>query len=416
MGFSLINFLKNRGYISQCSDEKHLDQVLNDKKICLYLGIDCTAESLHIGNLVPIMVLRAFQKHGHKPILVIGGATTKIGDPSEKRQTRQELSLSQITKNTEAIKKSLAQFLKFGSGRSDAILLDNSSWWEDIGYLDFLRDYGKFFSVNKMLTMESVRSRLENRSHFTFLEFNYMLLQAYDFYKLFDLFDCRLQIGGNDQWGNITSGIELIKKISGETVHALTVPLLTTSSGEKMGKSQDGAVWIDDNMLSPYKFYQYWRNIDDRDVVKFAKIYCDFNDNELDEFVTSSKKDINYAKKQLAFNVTKLVHGVSAANSVSKVSKIIFEDKLLPEDLINLSIKTQELKDDFFLYKVIKDMKFLSSYSEAKKLILGKGLKINDELILDTKFVIKKNHFEPNKTLKISLGKKKHFFIKLVDE
>ena len=277
---TFLEEFKKRGYFYQCTNEEGLLEKMQNQKIVVYLGFDCTAASLHVGNLMQVMILRLLQQHGHKPIVLIGGATTKIGDPTGKEEARKYLSDDDIASNIAGIKKSLAKFLRFGDGASDALLLNNSNWLETIGYIEFLRSMGRMFSVNRMLSMDSIRLRLELEQSLTFLEFNYMLLQAYDFYYLNKEFNCDLQLGGSDQWGNIVTGVDLVRKVNAKEAFGLTTPLLTTASGVKMGKSLSGAVWLNEEQLTPYDYYQYWRNTEDAVVLKFAILYCEFYDQE----------------------------------------------------------------------------------------------------------------------------------------
>ena len=290
---TFIEEFKKNGYFYQCTNIEALEKKMAQEKIVAYVGFDCTAESLHVGNLMQIMILRLLQNHGHKPIILIGGGTTKIGDPTGKEEARKYLTDENISKNMTGIKKSLSKFIRFGDGASDAIMLNNADWLDQIGYIEFLREYGRNFSVNRMLTMDSVKTRLEREQSLSFLEFNYMLLQAFDFYHLNKTQNCSLQLGGSDQWGNIVTGVELIRKMGKKESFGLTTPLLTTSSGAKMGKSISGAVWINEEHLSSYDYYQYWRNTEDADVNKFAKLYCEFTVQEEEEFESLINKNIN---------------------------------------------------------------------------------------------------------------------------
>ncbi|NDB86452.1 MAG: tyrosine--tRNA ligase, partial [Alphaproteobacteria bacterium] len=297
MGF--IDELKSRGYFYQSTDLDALDNLVCTSSVSMYVGFDCTAESLHVGSLMQIMILRLAQKYGIKPIVIVGGATSRVGDPSGKDEARKALSDEGIEKNIAGIKKSLEKFIQFGDGKNDAIILDNSSWLDEIKYLEFLREYGREFSVNRMLTMDSVRARLERQQNLSFLEFNYMLLQSYDFMHLAENYNCRIQLGGSDQWGNIVMGVELVRRKLDKNVYGLTTPLLTTSSGAKMGKSVSGAIWLNEDMLSPYDYYQYWRNIEDLDLIKFSKLYAEFTEEEQRDFELVAEARINDAKKIL---------------------------------------------------------------------------------------------------------------------
>lgn len=410
---SFIEEFKNRGYFYQCTNEESLKEKMSSGKIAAYVGFDCTAKSLHVGNLMQIMILRLLQKQGHKPIILIGGATTKIGDPTGKDETRKYLSDEQIEENIAGIKKSLSKFIKFGSGDSDAIMVNNSDWLENIGYIDFLRNMGRMFSVNRMLTMDSVKLRLEREQSLTFLEFNYMLLQAYDFYHLNKEFSCDLQLGGSDQWGNIVTGVELVRKVNKAEVFGLTTPLLTTASGVKMGKSVGGAVWLNEEELSPYDYYQYWRNTEDADVIKFAKLYCEFSSKELEEFTELAKNNINEAKKKLAYTVTALCHGKDKADIALETAVKLFEKGQISDDLPTFEIPTDKIEQGILCYDLFYECKLVSSKKEGRRLILGKGARVNDVQILDEKQVINSEHAKDG-IIKLSSGKKKHILIKLV--
>lgn len=436
---TFLEEFKKRGYFHQCTNEEGLEAQTRSGKITAYIGFDCTAKSLHVGNLMQIMILRLLQKHGHKPIILIGGATTKIGDPTGKDEMRKYLSDEDIQANIEGIKKSLSKYIIFGDGPSDALMLNNSEWLEQLGYIEFLRDMGRNFSINKMLTMDSVRLRLERDQSLSFLEFNYMLLQAYDFYYLNKEYNCTLQLGGSDQWGNIVTGTELIRKmrstLSGDLPPAfgLTTPLLTTSSGVKMGKSVGGAVWLNEDQLSPYDFYQYWRDIEDEDVSRFAKLYCEFSEDELYEFEATVISNINDAKKKLAHRVTKLCHGGKNAEKAEKITDFLFDKSkakngssglIIPADL---GIDMTELLDFIpmksvgkggiiydIIYEVLNNNEpsGATSKSEIKKLIRGGGVKINNITVKNENLIVDDNFFNDQGLIKISIGRKKHFLAK----
>lgn len=408
---TFLEEFKKRGYFHQCTNEEVLEKELRTKKITAYIGFDCTAKSLHVGNLMQIMILRLLQQHGHKPIILVGGATTKIGDPTGKEEARKLLSDEDIFDNMQGIKKSLSKYIKFGDGPSDAIMLNNSDWLEQIGYIEFLRSVGKNFSVNRMITMDSVKLRLEREQSLTFLEFNYMLLQAYDFYYLNNHYDCSLQLGGSDQWGNIIMGVDLIRKINSKESFGLTTPLLTTSSGAKMGKSVNGAVWINEEQLSPYDFYQFWRNTEDNDVLKFAKLYCEFEEDKLNNFIAMVDSNINEAKKIMAYEITKLCHGITKADQALKTAINVFEKGNIGDDLPVVMLNLAIIKQGIAVCNLIFDTGLTSSKGEARRLIRGGGVKINDNVIkiedmmIDDSFII-------NDLIKISLGKKKHVLVK----
>lgn len=409
---NFIEDFKARGYFYQCTNLDELKSLTATKKIAAYIGFDCTANSLHVGNLMQIMILRLLQRHGHKPVIIVGGATTKIGDPSGKDEARKMLDDEQLEENKAGLKKSLSKFIKFGSGKSDAVMLDNSSWLEKLNYIEFLRDYGKLFSVNRMLTMDSVKLRLERQQPLTFLEFNYMLLQAYDFYHLYREYNCMLQIGGSDQWGNIVMGTELIRRLTGNEAYGLTTPLLTTSSGAKMGKSVSGAVWLNEDMLSPYDYYQYWRNCEDLDVVRFAKIYAEFDEKETTEFIHLGENDINAAKKRLAFRLTELCHGTEAAQRALDTATALFEQGGVDENMPTFFMEESNLKTGIAVYELLFLSGLTDSKSASRRLIRSGAVKVNDEKIDDENLSIDMSMLREG-ALKLSAGKKKHVSVRV---
>ncbi len=404
---------KRRGYFHQCTNEAQLLEFESSDKIIAYLGFDCTASSLHVGNLMQIMILRLLQQNGHKPIVLIGGATTKVGDPTGKDEARKYLSDDEIEKNINGIKKSLSKFIKFGDGPSDAIMLNNSLWLEKLGYIEFLRDMGKMFSVNRMLTMDSVRLRLEREQSLTFLEFNYMLLQAYDFYHLNKEYNCNLQLGGSDQWGNIVTGVELIRKVSAREVIGLTTPLLTTSSGAKMGKSVSGAIWLNEEQLSAYDYFQFWRNTEDNDVAKFSRLYCEFNDNEQQEFDILAKDNINEAKKKLAYRATLLCHGKEKAENALETAIKVFEKGEVGRDIPVFGIDIKLLEIGIPCFDLFFQAGLADSKGDARRLIRGGGARINDEQINDENQLVVLSNLKSDNTIKLSAGKKKHITVKV---
>ncbi|MCC2647148.1 MAG: tyrosyl-tRNA synthetase [Rickettsiaceae bacterium] len=410
---SFIKEFQDRGYFYQCTNLEALSEISSKQNITAYIGFDCTARSLHVGNLMQIMILRLLQRYGHKPIIIIGDTTTKIGDPTGKDEMRKILSDEDLKLNMQGIKECLAKFIKFGDGPSDAIMLTNSDWLEKLNYIDFLRNFGRLISVNRMLSQESVKFRLEREQNLSFLEFNYMLFQGYDFYHLNKYYNCALQIGGSDQWGNIISGVELTRKASNKEVFGLTTPLLTTSSGMKMGKSVGGAVWIHENMLSPYEYFQYWRNIEDPDVIKFSKLFAEYNDVEQQEFNLLAEQNINEAKKQLAHRLTGLCHGMSAADEARETAIRVFEQggtsDGLPEHIINRSM----LEKGITAYELFAEAGLSESKSEARKLIRGGGAKINDIKIEDENQLITSKNLNSEGGIKLSAGKKRHILVKL---
>lgn len=415
---TLLQRLKNYGYFYESTNNELLEKILETKKIAFYVGFDCTADSLHVGNLTQIMLTRFLQNHGHRPIILLGGATSRIGDPTGKDKLRVSLTSAQIESNMDGIKKSLKKFIHFGNEDNGALLVNNADWFDEIKYLDFLDNFGRNFSVNRMLTMDSVRTRLEREQSLTFLEFNYMLIQSYDFYHLYKKYGCVLQLGGSDQWGNIVFGVDLIKKINNEEMNynadeafGLTTPLLTNASGEKMGKSVGGAVWLNEEKLGPYEYFQYWRNIDDVDVVRLAKLYGEFSDEEIVELEIISKTDINQSKKRLAYKVTEICHGTDNANQALETSKKIFEEKAMMANLPTKYINYEDLKNGVICAHLIKFLDIVPSNSEAKKLIRGHAVKINDILITNESLKIDSNYLIDD-AIKISIGKKRHFLIK----
>lgn len=411
MGF--IQDFTECGYFYQCTNLEHLKHLTETTKIAAYVGFDCTAKSLHVGNLMQIMILRLLQQYGHKPIVIVGGATTKIGDPTGRDEARKILTDEELEQNIAGIRKSLAKFISFGNGESDAIIVNNADWLESVKYMDFLRDYGTLFSINRMLTMESVKLRLEREQSLTFLEFNYMLLQAYDFYHLHKKFNCNLQFGGSDQWGNIITGVELIRKLTGNEVYGITTPLLTTSSGAKMGKSATGAVWLNEDMLSPYDYYQYWRNCEDLDVVKFAKLYAEFTANEMQEFKELATTDINAAKKLLAYSLTKLCHGKQAADLASETARKVFEEGEIDDNLATVNIDKERIEAGIAAFELFFAAGLAASKSDSRRLIRGGGAKINDQKIADENMVVNSSMLLDKEVLKLSTGKKKHLLVRI---
>lgn len=407
---SFIQEFINRGYLYQCTSIEDIKNLSDNKKIVVYVGMDCTAKSLHVGNLLQLMVLRLLQQYGHKPIFLIGGVTTKIGDPTGKDSMRKMLTDEEISDNIDGIKKSLSKFITFGDADSDAIILNNSTWLNDLGYIEFLNTYGRCISINHMMTLDSVKTRLERMQPLTFLEFNYALLQAYDFYYLKKNYNCVLQIGGSDQWGNIIMGVELCRKLGLTDVYGLTTPLMTTASGAKMGKSANGAVWLNEEMLSVYDYYQYWRNSDDSDVVRFAKLYAEFSQDKLEDFINLAKSNINEAKKELALKITILCHGELKAKEAHDTSITIFEKGGVDINMPSFEITKDLLESGVMLYDILFNSQLVSSKSEGRRLIKGGGIKINDQKVENENLLLESDMFN-NGTLKVSAGKKKHLLI-----
>jgi len=396
---------KDRGYFYQCTNEKELSDLIDKEKIKGYIGFDCTAESLHVGSLLQIMCLRLMQKHGHRPIVLIGGGTTRIGDPSGKDKTRKILTEEEIEKNIKNIEEILKKFLDNKDQKTKPIFVNNYSWLKELNYISFLRDIGKHFTINKMLTFESVKSRLDREQSLSYMEFNYMILQAYDFLELNNKENCMLQIGGSDQWGNIVNGTELIKRYSNKNAYGLTTPLITLASGAKMGKTESGAIWLDENLLSSYDYWQFWRNVDDRDVIKFLKMFSDLDVEEINKI---KNENINKLKIKLANEATSMLHGNEKALLAEKTAKKTFEENSLGENLPSIEIKLTNNENNISIVDLIVLSKLETSKSEIRRLLKGKGIKINNEAIIDDKFLIKENLFDKNKSLKLSIGKKKH--------
>ncbi len=401
--FDFLDIMYERGFIHQVTDADNLRKAIHKDCVTGYIGFDCTAPSLHVGSLVQIMMLRWFQKTGNKPIVLMGGGTTKIGDPSGKDTARPLISNEKIKENQNSLRTVFNNYLKFGDVENDAIMLDNSEWLEKLNYISFLRDFGSSFSINKLVNLESVKIRLEREQNLSFLEFNYSLLQAFDFLKLNQDYSCKLQMGGSDQWGNIVTGIELVRKKTSESVYGLTSPLLTTTSGTKMGKTASGAVWLNSNQLSDWDFWQYWRNTEDLDVIKFMKLFTELPLDEIHKLGKLKGAEINEAKIILANEVTKLCRNEEAANKISVSSENVFNKKYSDETLPSINIANNQIS----LIDALKSLNFVQTNGEARRLIRGNGAKVNDSVITDENKILKIKDYE-KKTIKISSGKKKH--------
>ncbi len=400
---SLLKILHERGYIHQLTDENGLDSLAQKQIVPGYIGFDATASSLHVGSLVQIMMLRRLQQSGHKPIIIMGGGTTKIGDPTGRDESRKMLSDAQINDNIASIKKIFEKFLKFGDGPTDAAIINNDDWLSNVNYLSFLRDIGPHFTINRMLTFDSVKLRLGREQPMTFLEFNYMILQAYDFLELSRKYDCTLQMGGSDQWGNIVNGIELGRRIDGKSLYGLTTPLVTLADGGKMGKTASGAVWLNEDMLSSYDYWQFWRNTQDADVGRFLRLFTDIDLDEISKLEKLEGSEINEAKKILANAATQMAHGKEAAVAAEKIANETFEKGKSAAGLPEFKVE----EDEITLLDALISLGFISSKGEGKRLIKGGGAKINDRPISDERHIIQKI----NEPLKISAGKKKHGII-----
>ena len=400
---------KDRGFYYQCTNENELSKLLDNKKIKAYIGFDCTAESLHVGSLLQIMCLRLLQKHGHKPIVLLGGGTTRIGDPSGKDKTRKMLTENEIEKNTKNIENILKNYLDFSNNDTKPIFVNNFTWLKNINYISFLRDVGKHFTINKMLTFDSVKARLDREQSLSYMEFNYMILQAYDFLELNEKENCVLQIGGSDQWGNIVNGVDLIKRYSNNQTYGLTTPLITLATGAKMGKTESGAIWLDKKFLSAYNYWQFWRNTDDRDVIKFLNIFTDLTTQEILEI---KNKNINELKILLANKTTSLLHGEVEAQNSENTAKEVFAENSSGSTLPSIKIKKEIIKKKIDILDLIFFSKLEKSKSEARRLIKGKAVKINNIIILNDKQKISIDFFQDN-FLKLSLGKKRHIKIEI---
>ena len=409
------NFLKemqDRGYLSQCTDLNKLSEICNKKPISGYIGFDCTASSLHVGSLLQIMILKLMQRHGHRPIILLGGGTTLIGDPSGKDSTRKILDQDKIQNNIKSIKKVFNKILDTSNKKTAPIFVNNADWLTKLNYIQFLRDTGSHFTINKMLTFDSVKLRLDREQSLSYMEFNYMILQAYDFFQLFKNKNCILQIGGSDQWGNIVNGVDLIRRKLQKEAFGLTSPLITLASGAKMGKTEKGAIWLNEDQLSSYDYWQFWRNTDDRDVKKFINFFTEIDTREA-ENIFKKEKDINNLKILLANEATKILHGEVASNKAEKTAKETFHGEGLGSELPEIKIKSAELEKGIKIVDFIADNKILISKSEVRRAILNKGFKINGTIIDDEKKILNLNDFK-NNFFKLSYGKKKHYIIKII--
>ena len=406
---SFLKEFNEREYFNQCTNLESLSGLMDKKKIRAYIGFDCTAQSLHVGSLLQIMCLRLLQKHGHQPIILLGGGTTRIGDPSGKEETRKILTEKEIEKNIKNIKKVFSIFLDNKNSKTRPIYVNNYKWLGKLNYIKFLRDIGKHFTINKMLSFDSVKLRLEREQSLSYMEFNYMILQAYDFLELNKTKNCLMQIGGSDQWGNIVNGVELVKRYSSKQVYGLTTPLITLASGAKMGKTEKGAVWLDKKLLSSYDYWQFWRNTDDRDVVKFLKM---FTDKDVPEIESIKDKNINDLKTLLANEATTLLHGKAAALKASETAKKTFAGGS-GDELPVIKIKKDQINNGLNIIDLSIKTSLFSSKSEIRRTIKNSGLKINNSTVTDENLAINVSDFEDN-VLKLSHGKKNHVLIKII--
>jgi tyrosyl-tRNA synthetase len=407
-----IQLMSDRKFIHQITDENELDALMARNRITAYIGFDCTADSLHVGSLVQIMMLRHLQKCGHRPIVLMGGGTTKVGDPSGKDDARQLLNDEDIKNNKESIRKIFEKYLIFGDGPTDALMVDNDEWLSSLEYVKFLREYGRHFSVNRMLSFDSVKLRLDREQPLSFLEFNYMILQAYDFLELQRRHHCLLQMGGSDQWGNIINGVELARRVDQKSIFGLTTPLVTTASGEKMGKSASGAIWLNADRLSPYEFWQFWRNTEDGDVGKFLRLFTEISLDEIKKLELLEGSELNDAKKILASEVTKLCHGPIASESAANTAQKIFEEGLLGEDLPSISITSKELEEGLWVLEAMRKAELIKSNGEGRRLISNGGARLNNVVITDPDLKISIIDANADGIVKLSSGKKRHVLLR----
>ena len=407
-----LRTLQERGFIHQVSDEAGLDDLLSKEIVTAYIGFDATAKSLHVGSMTQIMLLYWLQQTGHKPIALMGGGTSMIGDPSFKEESRQLMTVGTIEENKVAIRQNFSSFLTFGNGPTDAIMADNADWLLDLNYVDFLRDYGKHLSVNAMLARDAIKLRLDREQHLSFLEFNYMCLQAYDFVELNRRYNCRLQMGGSDQWGNIVSGVDLGRRAGAEQLYAVTTPLLATSSGAKMGKSVSGAVWLSADMLPVFDFWQYWRNTEDADVGKFLRLFTTLPLDEIARLEALEGAELNESKKVLAVEATALVHGRDAAEKAAETARQTFEMGAVAADLPTVTIPASELADGTGLLGLLVTAGLAKSNGEARRHIKGGAIKLNDSPISDEAMTVSNDNLNSDGAIKLSFGKKRHILVR----
>ena len=409
---TFLSEFSSRGYYNQCTNHSELDIKMSKGKIKAYIGFDITAPSLHVGSLMQIMCLRLLQKYGHQPIVLLGGGTTLIGDPSGKDQTRKILDKKEINKNIKNIENIFKIFLNTKNPKIKPIFVNNYTWLSKLNYINFLREIGKYFTINKMLSLESIKLRLEREQSLSYMEFNYMMLQSYDFFELNKRHKCILQIGGSDQWGNIINGVDLIKRKNKKESYGLTTPLITQASGIKMGKTEKGAIWLNKKMLSPYEYWQFWRNIEDKNVINFLKLFTDLSLNKIDEIKNSS--DINKLKILLANQTTKMLHGNKAAEEAEKTAKNTFINKSIGENLPFIKINKKIIENGINILDLVIKTSLGNSKSEIRRMIQNKGLRINNEIVVDEKKIINVNNLDEENNIKISHGKKQHFIIKII--
>ena len=404
---------EKRGYFNQCTDKTTLTELMSQNKIKAYIGFDCTAPSLHVGSLMQIMCLRLLQKYGHQPIVLLGGGTTLIGDPSGKEETRKILDKKEIQKNIKSIENVFKIFLRTKNPKTKPIFVNNYSWLSKLNYINFLREIGRHFTINKMLTFDSVKIRLEREQSLSYMEFNYMMLQAFDFYELSKRYKCILQIGGSDQWGNIVNGTDLIKRKIKKQTYGLTTPLITMSSGAKMGKTEKGAIWLNKKMLSPYDYWQFWRNTEDKDVINFLKFFTDLPCKEIDE-LKNQNNNINKLKILLANETTALLHGSDAAKDSEITAQKTFGEKSIGKSLPTIKIKENLVLEGITILDLVILSKLANSKSEIRRMIKNNGIRINNKILTDDKIIINKNDIDKNNNIKVSHGKKNHVILKII--
>jgi tyrosyl-tRNA synthetase len=410
---TFLTEFRKRGYFNQCTDLSGLEGLTNKTKIRAYIGFDCTAPSLHVGSLIQIMCLRLLQKYGHQPIILLGGGTTLIGDPSGKEETRKIINKKEINKNIINIQKIFTNLLKSKNSKTKPIFVNNYSWLSKLNYINFLREIGKHFTINKMLSFDSVKLRLEREQSLSYMEFNYMMLQAYDFLELNDRYKCILQIGGSDQWGNIVNGIDLIKRKNKKQTYGLTTPLITLSSGAKMGKTEKGAIWLNSKMLSSYEYWQFWRNTADKDVINFLKFFTDLSIDKINSF-NNSTQDINKLKVLLANEATSMLHGTKAASDSELTAQKTFADKSVGKNLPIVKIKKNILEKGLNILDLILLTELAKSKGEVRRMIKNNGLKINNKIVDDQSKLVDLKYLDQNKNIKVSHGKKQHIIIKAI--
>jgi tyrosyl-tRNA synthetase len=410
---TFLTEFEKRGYFSQCTDRTGLSELMLKGKIKAYIGFDCTAPSLHVGSLMQIMCLRLLQKYGQQPIVLLGGGTTLIGDPSGKEETRKIINKKDIDKNIKSIENVFKIFLKSKNSKTKPIFVNNYTWLSKLNYINFLREIGKHFTINKMLTFDSVKLRLEREQSLSYMEFNYMMLQAYDFYELNGRYKCILQMGGSDQWGNIINGTDLIKRKDKKLAYGLTTPLLTLSSGAKMGKTEKGAIWLNKKMLSPYDYWQFWRNTNDNDVFNFLKLFTDLDLEQIDS-LKNNGQDINKVKILLANEATTMLHGIKAAKDSEITAQKTFVDKSIGKDLPIIKVKKNTIDKGINIFDLILQTKLANSKGEIRRMIKNNGLKINNEVLKDETKIINQNNFDENNNMKVSHGKKQHVIVKII--